>query len=293
MKKYFLFVIASLLLLYSCTEVINVKLPSSDKKISIEGSIENGKFPEVIITNSIGLFSSTSGATASNFYVTDAKVYVSNGVITDTLKLTIDSTSSLGLVYKGTSIIGAVGHNYSLKVVASNGKVYTATTSIPTPIALDSVWWIKQPPNDTLGFANAHLSDPPGLGNNYRWYAKRPTKDRRFIAPPGATFDDKLIDGKSFDFAYTKGYDPTDNVHSEKNDPDSEKGYYRKKDTIYIKFCSIDRASKDFYTTFETALSSNGNPFASPVTILTNIEGGALGVWAGFGATYDTIMPTP
>jgi hypothetical protein len=123
--------------------------------------------------------------------------------------------------------------------------------------------------------------------------AKRPTKDRRYIAPYGATFDDKLIDGKSFDFAYTKGYDPTDNVNSELNDSDVERNYYRKTDTIYIKFCSIDKASKEFYTTFENAISNNGNPFASPVTILTNIEGGALGVWCGVGATYDTIMPTP
>ncbi|MGZ4034462.1 MAG: DUF4249 domain-containing protein [Bacteroidia bacterium] len=292
MKKYFLFFLI-LFIISSCTEKINVNLPGSDGKIVIEGNIENGKYPEVIITKTIPLFSSISGTSASDFYVLDAHVYVSNGTITDTLSLTIDSASSLGVVYKGNTITGVVGQTYSLKVVAANGKIYTATTSIPTPVPLDSVWWKKQPPNDTLGFANAHLSDPPGLGNNYRWYAKRPTKDRRFIAPGGATFDDKLINGKSFDFAYTKGYDPTDNVHSVQNDPDGERYYYRKTDTIYIKFCSIDRASKDFYTTFENSISNNGNPFASPVTILSNIDGGALGVWCGLGATYDTIMPTP
>jgi hypothetical protein len=281
-----------LLLLSACTEEINVKLPQSDKKIVIEGEIENGKPAQVLITRTISLFSSVSSTSPSDFYVLDAKVYVSNGIITDTLSLAIDSSSSLGLIYKGSSIIGVPGQHYSLRVVASDGKVYNATTSIPYPVALDSVWWKAQPPQDTLGFANAHLSEVPGLGNNYRWQAKRP-KDRRFIAQAGSTFDDKLIDGKSFDFAYAKGYDPTDPVNTQEADPRGERFYYRKSDTIYIRFCTIDRASKDFYVTFESALQSNGNPFASPTTILGNIDNDALGVWAGMGATYDTIMPTP
>ena len=293
MKKYFLITIASLSIFSACTEEIDVKLPNSDKKLVIEGVIENGKFAEVILTRTIPLFSAQGGTTVDEFYVIDAAVYVSNGGITDTLTIMIDSSSALGVVYKGSSIIGVPGQTYTLKVVASDGNVYNATTSIPYPVALDSVWWKAAPPEDTLGYANAHLSEPAGLGNNYRWYAKRPTKDRRFIASYGATFDDKLIDGKSFDFAYTKGYDPTDSENSEENDSDTERYFYRKTDTIYIKFVSIDRASKEFYTTFEAALSSNGNPFASPTTIMGNIDNDALGVWCGMGAFYDTIMPTP
>jgi Domain of unknown function (DUF4249) len=293
MKKYILYAAAAIVFLSACTEEINVKLPNSDKKIVIEGVIENGKFAQVIITRTIPLFSSVSGTTASDFYVLDAAVYVSNGIITDTLTLTIDSSSSLGVVYQGNSIVGVSGQNYSLKVIASDGNVYTSTTRIPFPVPLDSVWWKPQPPEDSLGFANAQLTDPAGLGNNYRWSAKRPTKDRRFIAQFGSTFDDKFIDGKSFEFAYTKGYDPTDNVNSLENDSDEERYYYRKSDTIYIKWCTLDKASKDFYTTLESALASNGNPFASPTTILGNIDNGALGVWSGMGASYDTIMPTP
>ncbi len=293
MKKYFFITAVVITAISACTENLDVKLPNSDKKIVIEGVIENGKVAEVIITRTIPLFSTISGTTATDFYVLDAKVYVSNGIITDTLSLAIDSSSSLGVVYKGSTILGVSGQNYSLNVVAADGAIYKATTSIPYPVALDSVWWKAQPPEDTLGFANAHLTDPSGLGNNYRWYAKRPTKDRRYIAPYGATFDDKFINGKSFEFAYTKGYDPTDNTNSALNDTDTERNYYRKSDTIYIKFCAIDRASKDFYTTFEAALSSNGNPFASPTTILGNIDNGALGSWSGMGAYYDTIMPTP
>ncbi|MDQ3047522.1 MAG: DUF4249 domain-containing protein [Bacteroidota bacterium] len=289
MKNYLFIASFILLILTACTEKIDVKLPNSDKKVVIEGTIENGKFAQVIITRSIGLFSNVEGTTFNDFYIFDAEVYVSDGVQTDTLTLTIDSSSSLGVVYQGNTIVGTSNQQYSL-IVKVEGVTYTATTFIPTPVALDSVWWKAQPPEDTLGYANAHLSEPSGTGNNYRWYAKRPM-DRRFIAPFGATFDDKYVDGVSFDFAYTKGYDPTDTENTFEND--SARGFYLNTDTIYIKFCSINKETREFYSTLENALSNNGNPFASPVTILGNISGGALGVWGGFGASYDTILPTP
>ena len=215
-----------------------------------------------------------------------------DGTISEQLTIGIDSAASIPIVYEGNTIIGTPGKTYYLTVIA-DGKTFTATTTIPAPIALDSVWWQPQPPKDTLGFAWAHLSDPVGLGNAYRWYAKRPTKDRRFIAPFGATFDDKFIDGKSFDFAYNRGDDPTIDPKVIDSEPEYEHNLFKNVDTICIKFCTIDHNSALFYTTLETALQSNGNPFASPVTILSNIKGGGLGVWAGMGVTYDTIMPTP
>jgi len=288
MKKIIFIALGSLLLMTSCEEDLDVTLPGSSNKVVIEGIIENGRYAQVTLTKNIPLFSSLSGTSLSDFYITDASVYVSDGITTDTLTLGIDSASALGITYTGHSIVGVPGGTYYLTVIA-NGGTYTAVTTIPSPIALDSTWWKPQPPEDSLGYAWARLSEPAGLGHNYRWFAKRPG-DRRFIAPYGATFDDKFIDGKSFEFAYSRGEDPT-NPPPQQNDPQAERerGYYRITDTIYVKFCTIDRESKDFYTTFESALGNNGNPFASPVTILTNIKGGGLGVWAGYGVTYDTI----
>lgn len=291
-----LFALLLVFFLPSCSEDIDVKLPNSGSKVVVEGKIENGSLAEVILTHNIPLFSSSSSASANDFFITNAQVYVSDGVVTDTLTLQGDSTSSLVVVYKGHTLIGVAGQTYFLTVVI-DGTTYTAVTSIPAPFALDSVWWKAEPNRgDSLGYAWAHMTETPGLGNNYRFYAKRP-HDRRYLAPYGATFDDKFVDGKSFEFAYGRGYEtvpiPPDTLLTYDNDNKDTRGFYFNHDTIYIKFCTIDRASKDFYTTFETALSANGNPFASPVTILGNINGGALGVWSGMGVSYDTIMPTP
>lgn len=289
MKKIIVVFIACFISLTGCEEDINLTIVGSDRKIVIEGSIENGKPAQVIVTRNSPLSQTVD---FSKILVIDAQVFVSDGTITEPLFLSIDSAASIPFVYEGSAIIGVPGKTYYLTVIA-DGKTFTATTTIPAPVALDSVWWKPQPPEDTLGYAWAHLSEPPGLGNAYRWYAKRPTKDRRFLAPFGASFDDKFVDGKSFDFAYYRGSDPTIDPKVLEEEPQEEQGYFKNTDTICIKFCTVDYNTNKFYTTFETALQSNGNPFASPATILSNIKGGALGVWAGFGATYDTIMPTP
>lgn len=299
MKNIFILIAISLTTLFSsCSEDINLSVAKGPAKIVIEGSIENGKYAEVIVTRNSAL---SDAVDFSKILVTDAIVYVSSGGITDTLHFNIDSFASIPFIYKGSTILGAVGQSYNLTVIA-DGKTLTATTTIPTPVALDTVWWKAQPPNDSLGFAWAHLSEPAGLGNSYKWFAKKPLShiiyngqsvilNRRFVSPYGGSFDDKFIDGKSFDFAYDRSYDPTEVTYT-KDEPKEERGYYKPTDTICIKFCTMDFASSQFYSTFDQALQNNGNPFASPVTILSNIKGDdGLGVWAGFGATYDTIFP--
>lgn len=280
--------LALLLALFSgCTEDVDLNVVAGERKVVIEGTIENGKPASVIITRNSPLSQSID---VNSILVTNAKVYVSDGAMTDTLQLVIDSFSSFPLVYKGSTIIGQVNQTYYLTVLA-DGKTFTSITTIPPLVVLDSAWWKAQPPRDSLGYAWAHFTEPAGLGNAYRWFAKRATKDRRFIAPYAATFDDKFIDGKSFDFAYNRGTDPNDQAAAP---PDKiEEGYFKLTDTIYIKFCTIDYNTARFYTTYEAALQTNGNPFSSPVSIISNINGGALGVWGGFGATYDTIMPIP
>lgn len=271
--------------LASCTEDINLTVVGGEKKIVIEGSIENGQPAKVIVTRNSPLSQTID---VNTILVTDAKVYVSNGVITDTLVLSIDSFASFPLVYKGSLVIGAPQQTYYLTVIA-DGKTFTSITTIPVPVALDSVWWQAQPPRDSLGYAWAHLSEPAGYGNAYKWFAKRATEDRRFISPYASSFDDKFIDGKSFDFAYNRGTDPNDQAAAP---PEKEEdGFFKITDTVYIKFCTIDYYTARFYTTYEAALQTNGNPFSSPVSIISNINGGGLGVWGGFGCSYDTILP--
>ena len=60
--------------------------------------------------------------------------------------------------------------------------------------------------------------------------------------------------------------------------------------TIVIKFCTIDLPHFNFWESFEIAAFNEGNPFSAPATINSNIQGGGIGVWGGYGVTYDTLI---
>ena len=40
-------------------------------------------------------------------------------------------------------------------------------------------------------------------------------------------------------------------------------------------------------------LQTAGNPFATPTNIINNISGDALGIWAGFSPSFDTLICLP
>lgn len=303
MKKIILVSILFFTFFSSCTEDVNLTVVGGEIKIVIEGKIESGKVAEVFVMRSNPL--SSSRDYKDFYFVADAVITVSDGTTSEKLKLVtqFDPEAAYYVPYKGSTIIGTPGKTYTIKIVAAPDpdnkvlKTYTATTTIPALVSLDSVWWKAQAPYDTLGYVWAHLSEQAGMGHAYKWFAKRANKwyekgelkDRRYLAPPGSTFDDKFIDGKSFDLSYYRGLDPSDSLTQA--DPSELMNYYKNTDTIFIKFCTVDLVTTKFYTTYEAAYQTNGNPFASPVSVQSNISEGGLGVWAGFGCTYDTIVP--
>ncbi|MBK5286487.1 MAG: DUF4249 domain-containing protein [Bacteroidia bacterium] len=269
----------------SCERDVTVDLPVAEQKIVVEGNIETGKHPAVMLSRSAGVFDPVDSASLISYLVLNAFVTVSDGITTDTLSLTLDTNYYIPVVYKSSNIIGQEGKTYTLTVVA-DGKTVSSETTIPNAVPLDSVWFKLQEGRDTLGYAWAHLTDPDSIGNCYRWFAKRLHKDKRFLPPPGSVFEDKFINGKSFDFAYNRGSEPNSTAE---DDNDSRRGFFRIGDTIAVKFCAIDRAHFEFWRKADQQVNSSGNPFAAPSPIPTNIRGG-LGIWGGYAVTYDTII---
>ncbi|HEU4717775.1 MAG TPA: DUF4249 domain-containing protein [Bacteroidia bacterium] len=287
MKKLF-FILPVAVLLVSCEKDINISLPEPEKKIVVDGGISTGEVAEINLTWSTGYFDPVDSSSLASYLITSATVTVTDGSLVDTLQLSYDANRPIPIVWKGNTITGQQGHTYTLNVTAE-GKTVSAVTSIHAPIPLDSTWFMIEGGKDSLGFAWAHLTDPPETGNAYRWFAKREGVDPGFIAPFGSTFDDKFVNGKSFDFAYNRPSPPNSTAPEDNN---AEAGYYKVGDTIVVKFCTIGQAESDFFRTYEVEVSNNGNPFASPGVIKTNVTNG-LGIWCGYAPTYDTIVCHP
>ncbi len=278
-----------LFLFISCEKTITVDIPQAETKIVVEGYIEPGKPAQVLLTKSSPYFGKvpTTQEELLAMIITDAKVVVSDGITTDTLKVTYDENAGFFpyLFYTGDTAIlkGVPGRRYDLKIITDT-ETLTATTTIPALIPLDSTWFVIQGDGHyNRGFCWGLLSDPDTLGNCYRIMAKRLGKDTNFIAPYGSPFDDKFINGKSFQFYFSRG---TEAGSTETGD---DLYYFLKGDTVVVKFCTLDKAHLDFWLSAENDIYNQGNPFSSPLTLITNINGG-LGVWGGYGATYDTVI---
>jgi len=294
MKKYFIFLFISLFLM-GCEKNINLDLPAIDEKVVVEGYVENGLPPYVLLSRTEPYFGPIGQSTLNNLPVRGAKVYISDGI--DTILMTELDTSiggvSIGGFYAALdsvtffpTMFGIPGTTYHLLVITKDGEELSSTAILPLPVELDSTWFKVQDGLDSLGWAWARLSDPDTLGNSYRWFAKRLNKDDFFLAPFGSIFEDRFINGRSFNFPYNRAAIQNSEAEEDKNE---EAGFYKKGDTIIVKFCSTDFATYEFWRDAENQVSSNGSPFAVPSNIKSNIIGGR-GLFATYTASYDTII---
>ena len=307
------------LLLTACEKEITVDLPTTEPRLVVEGTIQTGGPPLVILTRTQSYFAPTDISSIASIFVKDALITVNDGFTTATLdQICSDALTEeqiqlaaavTGLdpgllanadicIYTKLDMLGIEGRTYSLNI-AADGMTASSVTSIPYHVALDSAWFelaLQEPDDDTLGFIHATLSDPDTLGNAYRWYGQRinagsdgEPKDGGFIAPFFSAFEDKYINGLTFDFSYNRGSSPYSTADDDENE---ERGYFKVGDTVVVKFVSIGMKEFDFYNTWYNNVATQGDLFSNPANARSNINGG-LGVWAGYAYAYDTVVCIP
>jgi len=294
-KKFVFFgFLSCCLLLLSCEKEVHINLKDGETKLVVDGQIETNSYPFIVLTKSVGYFSKIDLATLQNSFVHNAVVTVSDGSKTVTLKeYSIDTgfngANTFSFYSIDTADVNSFGFKgveekyYSLRI-ETGGKVYTSVTKIPRAKGVDSMWF-KQPNGDNVleGAVLMYVkyTDPDTLGNYMHYFTKR--NSELFLTPFNSTFDDQIVNGTTLDsLTLAAGYNRT-------KEPNFDSiGYFFKGDTVTLKWCAIDKNSYKFFSTFEYATGSVGNPFSSPVNVTTNIQGGALGVWAGYGVTENT-----
>jgi len=292
MKKVLYFIIG-LALFASCEKELDIDLPQPATKLVVEGWVETGEYPMVIITRNSSYFAPIdTNFLMDSLFITNALVIVSDGVLFDTLQPMLDMNayqhSSWPIFYyKGSKIIGAEHGIYTLYIEAE-GEVITGQTTIPSKVAFDDIFWEPEAGTaDTLGFLHAHLSDPGYEKNYYRIFTKRLSRDYNFVPVMASVYDDLYFNGlPSFEYEIIRG---ETSYEDEELYEDEEFGYFRKGDTAVVKLSSIDREHYEFWRTLEEDVVGGGNPFTNPVTIRHNVTG-ALGVFGGYSSVCDTII---
>ncbi|MCL2511186.1 MAG: DUF4249 domain-containing protein [Bacteroidales bacterium] len=276
MKKYMPILII-VLLCVSCTKPITIDTGDFDKKLVIEGYIENGDYAWVSLTKNLPFFGTITPDKRFDIFVKeeDAVVLVSDGSVVDTLKYKIDLSIWPPVRFKGQKIKGEVGKSYHLTVI-HEGTEYTATTSIVTPYRADTIWFVLEPKEDSLGYIHTIIQDNPAETNYYRYYTKRFGRDNYYTPGVMSIWDDRYFNGMAFEFVLWRGR--SIEVNYGENDP--EENYFRLGDTVSIKSCMMDYDSYWFWKTLGSRET------------LSNIKpkGAALGVWCGYGVEYHTFV---
>jgi len=290
MKKIFFLFFLSLLLV-GCEKKVDFKLDQSSPKLVVDASIENGEPPIVVLSKSINYFSKISPQLLAESFVHNAVVEISDGVKAQKLKeygiplgngytiyyYSIDSSNLT------SSFVGQLNKNYRLEI-ASEGETYSASTTIPNITKrIDSIRY-KLTTNDTSEkkvIVMVTATDPAGYGDYIRYWTKR----NREMFLPGFTsvYDDLVIDGTTYELEVEPGIDRNGSFSEDKR-------AFKKGDTVTLKLSNINKTTYDFWRTMEYTYASVGNPFASPVKVLSNISNNALGYFGGYASQYRTII---
>ncbi|RME95187.1 MAG: DUF4249 domain-containing protein [Bacteroidetes bacterium] len=291
-------------LLLGCEEEFTPPVVNAEQQIVVEGYIEAGDRPTpayVLLTRSFPFFSELGPEQLEAAFVHDARVTVSTAdqsvVLTELCLDDIppefrdqvaeflgNNPDSIGFnicVYVDLfgELPGQLGQTYELRVEVE-GKVLTASTTIPDLVALDSLWFVPPPgqPNDTLAELRVILADPPGP-NFYRYFTA--VDDGPFQRPFTSVTDDLLFDGQRFEFPISRASEPGEDF-----DP-ATFGLFRLDTRARLKWMNIDEAHFNFWNTLEFSRANQG-PFSSYTRVDHNVDGG-LGIWGGIAAKYYEI----
>ncbi len=298
------------LVLASCTQEVTLDIDTPEPKIVVEGNIEQGIPPIISLTSTIPFYGEINFNELDNYYVHDAVITINDGtesvvlaefclsdipdellpLVAAYIGIELDTAGNYPVdiclytvpdIFTGApEFVGEIGKTYTLTIEA-NGKTLTSSTQILPPVPPDSIYFKPHADieNDSLVRLYLHLTEPPGLGNFYRYFTKR--NDEAYYSGYTSVFDDNFVNGLSFEFTVDRGFNPTEDF-----DPETY-GYFWRGDTVILKWSSIDFPTYDFWSTLEFDSGTDG-PFSSATIAATNINGG-LGIWCGYGASYDTL----
>ncbi len=277
MLKYFICLL-SMVLIVACNDDFN--LPREQSKLVVEGWIEDGGFPVVMLTRSLPVSTEYQNMEDLNNYVLRwAKVTVSNG--TDSVILTgkYDKGYFPPFIYTTSRMRGEVGKTYTLTI---DYRDYYATATTTIPSTPDNCIFKIRPceDSDTLFQVTASFKDNPMEKDYYQIFTRVGTKMKQYQASYLGTIDDAVLNGETEIPVYRE---LQLNLHN--NTP-----YFLLDDTVSVKFAHIDEPSFRFWNSYTKMLILSSNMFLSTSSDIEGNVIGGYGYWCGYGAFTNHIV---
>ena len=253
----------------SCEKVIDIDLKNSEPQIVIDGTVTGQPGPYSVKINKTVDYYKPSAFPA----VAGAEVTISDNTGNSEILSEV-----AGGFYQTSTIQGLPGRTYTLKVIAE-GKEYTAVSTMPQAIEIDSLTYEYQPggsfgPDATEGYKlHVHFTDPAGIEN----YCRLKIYKNGQLTKGYYLYDDKYTSGNSYDF----------------NDFEDD-AILQLNDTAIVELLTLDKSTYDYYSTLSNVLTEGdtGPPMmmTTPANPNSNLSNGALGYFGAFTVSTKTII---
>ncbi|REH00247.1 DUF4249 domain-containing protein [Flavobacterium aquicola] len=284
MKKICLLLLPLLIVMISCSRENYVESTEGESKIVIEGWIEQGDVPQVILSRSIPIDAVIDSTTIFDYFIRSAKVTVSDGEKEEVLSVKSNEDRVPPYVYSGSKMIGEVGKTYVLKVQYLNRNI-EAATSIPSVVSIKSAKYVKANPADTTGFVYLEFDDLVNEKNYYQIETRLDTVEPIFVPALYGNLNDENFSSSSVSLQVSRGI----YVFSKTK----YKPYFTDGDLIYVKLRTMSKPGFDFWNSWQNEVVNGRSPiFPASTSLKSNIKG-AIGIWAGYGQSTVVVKTPP
>lgn len=275
MRRFYIFLF---LILTSCSESV---LPEYPQKLVVEGWIEAGGPPVVMVTTTVPVSEEFKYfESLEENVVRWATVSVSDGEKEVFLTGRMRKGYFPPYVFSTSRMEGEVGKKYTLKV-KYGGQDLIAETVIPPPAQLEYVTTeVTEEGNYIL---KAGLKDDVQTKDYYKFFVKVAKQDSVYKSSFLGLIDDAVLSDQTTEVQVFNGFNPSSlSVETPL--------YFNKGDNVIVRFSTMDEVSYQYWSDYDDITSLSLNPFFPVMKkIRSNIKGG-LGYWAGYGSSYYTVV---
>ena len=259
MKRLLILAIVSGLITAACKKDIHLNLQNGSGLLVIEGNITNLPGPyTVYLSKTVTYYDTSNGTPVSGGQI---KISANTGN-TDSLIEVSPGT------YHTTSITGVPGRTYHLSVY-TGGKQYDAYSTMPPPVAIDSIGILTFNIFGRKQIIPAIVFlDPPVVLNYYNAYLYFNGKKQNKPSP------DNDVGTNGMPMELTLATDSSIKVN----------------DTLYGELDAIDLPMFNYWNSLTTTTLSNGS--AAPANPISNISNNALGYFSAYSPTFSHTIVT-
>ena len=267
------------------TQDVSLELPAYEAQPAVEAYLTPGQPFAVLLTRSSGFFDPLeldNQQYLENLLIDSAEVSIRYGNEVVILQNQVFFNPFTAQVYNYVAP-RFVPQNYTdsfyLEIILPNETVIRGATKILQPVSIDSTVVEYPAPlgnMDTLARIFSYITDPdpqPGSVNRFH----------------------RILSYSPLDSTALQDFVFTDELADQPVIPIGTIFYFSPGDTVYLFNTHVDENFDKYLLSVQLAEQSNGNPFAQPSSIISNVSGSAnpIGIFTGYPYQIDTVIVPP